>query len=192
MLGNFLLVNVTLVLSRFMSVFRIGKSLHHFQVVLQTIHLHNPVQRILVTLARINRGLYLLMDHVVWAGKVKLLNVNTGYWGRSAARFWLLAVIFSLCRDLYELWLALRVEQSRLRHDTTGGSQTLSTAVQRTLRNNPAVVLDTAKNTTDIFLPLQSLEYVSLPSGVIGLLGVASSLCGLASIWQDTLKLKYS
>lgn len=172
--------------------FRIGKSFHHFQVALKTIHLANPVQQFLVTVARINRGLYLLMDHVVWVGKVKLLDVDTGKWNRAAARFWLLAVIFGLCRDLYELWKALRVEQSRLQHDTTGGSQTLGTALERTMHNNPAVVVDTVKNATDIFLPLQSLEVFNLPSGVIGLLGVVSSLCGLASIWEDALKLKYS
>ena len=128
----------------------------------------------------------------MWVGKVKLFDVNTGKWGRAAARFWLLAVIFGLCRDLYELWKAMRVEQSRLQHDTTGGSQTIRTALQRTVRNNPAVMVDTVKNATDIFLPLQSLEFVNLPGGVIGLLGVVSSLCGLASIWEDTLKLKYS
>lgn len=172
--------------------FRIGKSFHHFHVALKTIHLHNPVQQLLVTLARINRGLYLLMDHIVWVGKVKLLDVNTAKWSHAAARFWLLAVIFSLCRDLYELWAALMVERSRLRHDTTGGSQTLRTALERTAHNNPAIVMDTVKNVTDVFLPLQSLEFINLPGGVIGLLGVVSSLCNLASIWEGTLKLKYS
>lgn len=173
--------------------FRLGKSFDHLRVAFQTIHLKDPIQRFLITFAKINRFLFLLFDHLVWAGRVKLLKVDTKRWTKNSARFWLLAVVCCLLRDMYDFFCALRIEQVRLKHDSTGAEKTLKNAVTRTICNNSALVLDFVKNGADIFLPISQLDIGSgLSSGLIGILGVVSSICSLATIWNEALKLRYS
>ena len=174
-------------------VFRLGKSLDHLRLALQTIHLANPVHRILITLSKINYGLYLLMDHVVWATKMKLLQVDGTTWNRAASHFWALAVLFGLLRDLYDLMMAIRVEHSRVTQDQgRGGGKSLSVAISRTMFSHPSIVVDLVKNSTDIFIPLSNLQLVRVSSGVVGVMGMISSLCGLITLWNEPLKLKYS
>jgi hypothetical protein len=52
-----------------------------------------------------------------------------------------------------------------------------------------ALLVDTAKNACDIFIPLTALNYTRLSSGAVGLLGAASSLAGLLTITHPQLKL---
>ena len=130
---------------------------------------------------------------MVWAGRLKLFGIDPVRWNKHSTRFWLLSIILSLLRDCYDLFRAVRVEQSRLKHDGTGAKKNLTTAFYRTVQNNPAVVLDTVKNSADIVLPLAQLDMGrGISSGWVGLMGVVSSICTLAAIWNESLKLRYS
>ena len=158
-----------------------------------TIHLKDPAQRVLITLSKLCRFLFLTLDHLVWAGRLKLFGINSARWSKHSTRFWFLAIVFGLARDLYDIFQAIRVELSRLKHDTTGAGRSLRTAVQRAVYNNPALVLDTVKNCTDIVLPISALDFgKGVSSGWVGLMGVVSTTCSLVSIWNETLKLRYS
>ena len=175
------------------AVFRVGKSLDQLRVALHTLHLANPIHRLLITLSKINRGLYLLFDHVVWAAKLKLITADAARWNKTVSRFWAIAVMFGLLRDIYDLFAAFKTE---LAQTATQGRRSrgrpLSSAVSRTFVNHPAVVLDLLKNSTDIFIPLSNLQVVNMSSGAVGLMGVVSSLCGLIALWNDSLKLQHS
>ena len=163
------------------------------RLALQTIHLANPVHRLLITLSKINQGLYLLLDHVVWAAKMKLLQVDIATWNKAASRFWALAVLFGLLRDIYDFLMALRVERSRVTQDQErGGRKPMSAVVCRTVANHPSIMVDLVKNATDIFIPLSNLQLVRLSPGAVGVMGMISSLCGLLTLWSEPLKLRYS
>lgn len=164
------------------------------RVALHTLHLANPVHRLLITFSKINRGLYLLFDHVVWAAKLKLITTDTAKWSRIASRFWAISVLLGLLRDIYDLLAAIKMEQSRTtaQDRNTRSRRSLSSALSRTVVNHPAVVLDLVKNSTDIFIPLGNLKVVNMSSGAVGLMGVVSSLCGLIALWNDSFKLQYS
>ena len=170
-----------------------GKSFDHLRVAMQTIHLKDPFQRLVITLAKLSRFLFLLFDHLVWFGRLRLFRVDAEKWSYRSTRFWFLGIFFGLLRDFYDLFSALRVEQSRLKHDSTGAKKNIATAVSRLMQNNPALVLDTVKNSTDLFLPLSHFEFAKgISPGWVGLMGVVSTSCSLVAIWNESLKLRYS
>ena len=180
-----------------LAVFRLGKSIDSFRAALQTIHLRNPLLRLLVTLTKINRGLYLIIDHLIWAYRMKLVQVNIDAWSKHANRFWLLAIFLGLLRDLYELLRAVHVERKRLQQYSSGPESkqvSVSTVslLQNVASNNPAVVVDLIKNSADMFIPVSRLDILYIPSGIVGLLGVVSSLAGITADFNEHLKLKFS
>lgn len=173
--------------------FRLGKSIDSFLAALQTIHLTNPAQRLLVTLTKISRGLYLLIDHIIWASRMNLVSIDNRFWARLANRFWLLALFLSLLRDLYELVVAFRLEKKRLNQYSPSLTQNSPRAlIGNVLHANPALVIDSVKNMADLWIPVSRLDLVYLPSGIVGLLGVVSSLAGLMSAHNQHWRLKFS
>ena len=177
------------------AVFRLGRSVDSFRAALQTIHLANPLLRLITTLVKLNRGLYLLLDHLIWAGRMQLVRIDMEFWNKLSMRFWLLTIVLGLLRDLYEVALAVRIERSRLKqYSSSPGSSKSSPSVKKlavsVVRNNPALVI--VKNGTDVLIPAARLELVGVPSGVVGLLGVVSSIAGLMTIWDEHLRLKFS
>ena len=160
---------------------------------MQTIHLTNPMLRFLVTLTQISRGLFLLIDHLIWASRMHLVSIDDRFWGRLSNRFWLISIFLSLLRDLYELLVAVRLEKNRLNQYTPSSGHTSPRAlVSGAVCANPALVVDTIKNVTDIWIPASYLDLVALPSGVVGLVGVVSSLAGLVGSHDQRWRLKFS
>ena len=177
--------------------FRLGKSVDNFRAALQTIHLRNPLLRLLVTLTKLNRGLYLMIDHLVWAYRMRLVRINIDSWSKHANRFWLLAIFLALVRDTYEFIRAVHVERKRIQQYSSGpNSKETAVSIRSVLHsvvcNNPAVVVDLVKNSADFFIPLSRLDILYIPSGIVGLLGVVSSLAGISADFNEQLKLKFS
>lgn len=170
------------------SVFRLGTSVTQFRTALDTIHLQNPLLRFLITVTKLNRGFYLLIDHLVWASRMNLVTIKNQYWSRLANQCWLVALILGLLRDLYELFKAW----SSAREYQTYGQSVTTKEVCSVLQNNPAICVDLVKNGGDLFIPLSRLDLIYLPGGVVGLLGVVSSLAGLLATYNERLKLKFS
>ncbi len=162
-----------------------------FRTALQTIHLHNPLLRFIVTLVKINRGVYLLIDHLIWAHRMNLISIDSKRWSRLSNRFWFFAIFLGLVRDIYELLKAYRVEKERLSQYQSYES-VAAKAAGNVIQNSGAVCVDVVKNCGDFFIPLSRLDIIYLPGGVVGLLGVVSSLAGLIGTYNDHLKLKFS
>ena len=164
-----------------------------FQGALRTIHLANPILRLLITLTKLNRGIYLLFDHVIWAARMKLAIIDMNYWQRLANRFWLVTIVLGLLRDMYDLLVAIQEEKKRLiQYGGSGKSASGVRVIANVVRNNPPLIIDIVKNGADALIPASRLDLVYIPSGIIGILGVVSSLAGLVSTWDDRLRLKFS
>ena len=98
---------------------------------------------------------------------------------------------------MYELMRAVHVERKRLQQYSSGPdskemSVSVWSAVKSSACNNPAVVVDLVKNTADLFIPVSRLDILYIPSGIVGLLGVVSSLAGITADFNEQLKLKFS
>ena len=111
----------------------------------------------------------------------------------------MLAICLGLMRDFYELFRAVHVERKRLQQYSsgpdskeTGAVVSTWTLVQNVASNNPAIVVDLVKNSADIWLPISRLDILYIPSGIVGLLGVVSSLAGITADFNEQLKLKFS
>lgn len=174
-----------------------GKSVDNFRAALQTVHLRNPLLRLLITLTKLNRGLYLVIDHLIWAYRMKLVKVNIDTWNKHANRFWLLAICLGLLRDVYEFLRAVRIERKRLQQYSNGPdskemSVSMWSVLQNVAYNNPSVMVDLVKNSADLFIPVSRLDILYIPSGIVGLLGVVSSLAGIMAEFNEQLKLKFS
>lgn len=50
-------------------------------------------------------------------------------------------------------------------------------------------MVDTLKNTCDLFIPMAALGYVRLSPGTVGMLGVVSSVAGIAALINPMYKL---
>ena len=59
---------------------------------------------------------------------------------------------------------------------------------QRLVDNIP-VWMDTIRNSSDVWLPMASLNYISISPGTQGVLGVISSIVGMLTVWNSSLKL---
>ncbi len=174
--------------------FRLGKSVDNFRGAFQTIHLGEPMLRTLVTLVKLNRGIYLLYDHVLWAARMNLVVIDNKYWVTYSNRFWLFSIVLCLIRDCYEILKCFRAERQRL--ESASGGQIVGVSMGQSLHkvfvNNPTVTIDLIKNVSDFFIPAARLDLVGVPEGVIGLMGVVSSIAGLVVACNDNLKLKFS
>ena len=179
-------------------VFRMGKSLEMIQAAKRALRIPDGFLKIVVPLAKIGSSLYLFCDHLIWLAKMRLWARDEQYWSRQAFRFWLFSLIMALMRDAYELVLDYRVESQRLKTNSktlassSSSAPTVPSTLSSILYNHKALILDVTKNSADIFIPLDRLGLVSLPSGVVGLMGTMSSLIGLYTDWDEQAKLKYS
>ncbi|XP_077989540.1 peroxisomal membrane protein 11B-like [Glandiceps talaboti] len=206
--------NLENTLSATRKLLRFGKSFDLIQETLKTIHLPDIFLRVTITLAKLNQAIYLLVDHALWAEKTGLLQLDKKYYRKLSARFWLVTLILSLARNLYEILLLVktmfRLYKSKKSDDsgsnnnqrncyvTSGGATVDSISagvlqvslVRRCLQDNPPLALDTLKNCADIFLPLSSLGYIRLSSALQGILGMISSVIGVMTVWNSDYKLR--
>lgn len=173
-----------------------GRSLEQMDAARKALHATDSFVRVVVPLSKIASGLYLFCDHFVWIARMKLGSLDEKRWSRFSARFWLLSLILCLARDVYEFICMFAAESRRLKQNSksllpSSRPSPLGTCISVLVHHQP-LILDTVKNSADIFIPLDNLQYLKLPAGVIGLLGTLSSVIGLYTVWNETMKLKQS
>lgn len=143
---------------------------------------------------------YLFVDHFIWAAKLDLIRSDPKRLARTAAWFWLTAILANLTRNFYDIAVIVRAELRRRKkvHQQKGISRGAvvessgqfgpCAVVARVLDERP-VVVDTLKNAADVFLPLATLELFKTSEGFQGIMGMVSSYMGLLATWNPALKL---
>lgn len=186
---------------------RLGNTVSAIETAKRTIHLADPVVNLCLTMANINRALYFLCDNVVWARSLGLIqNVDAERWRLNASRFYFVTLVLNLTRDAYDIsqLMAQRARdkhmQERMRQHLDDSHQVAEVVVpqldaflfllQESLRANPAVALDTLKNICDLFIPMNHLGIYKTNGGVVGFCGLVSSLLGIVTLLQPSLKIK--
>lgn len=176
---------------------RLGNSAEALEAAKRTIHLKDSVLRLCLTLSHLNRAMYFACDNLLWAGKTGLLpSLDQRKWSQRSFRYYLLALILNLIRDVYELRLLVECEV-RMRGTKVEDSHTTFTGVTSQLQlllsvlhHNPPLLLDLVKNSCDLFVPLDRLGLYSTGPGWVGACGLTSSLLSILSIVHPWLKLK--
>ncbi|XP_077320105.1 peroxisomal membrane protein 11B isoform X2 [Lithobates pipiens] len=187
--------------------FRLGNSVDALESAKRAIHLSDVVLRFCITVSHLNRAMYFACDNILWLGKTGLSReMDQEKWSQRSFRYYLFSLIMNLSRDLYELKLLMEAEtgskrsSSRLAAENgvvSRGSPSHHQMVVlqlrlliHVLRSNPPLLLDLAKNTCDLFIPLDKLGLYKTNPGFVGLCGLTSSILSILSIVYPWLKLK--
>uniref|UniRef100_U5EKK5 Putative peroxisomal bioproteinsis protein peroxin n=1 Tax=Corethrella appendiculata TaxID=1370023 RepID=U5EKK5_9DIPT len=174
-------------LSLFRKLLRFGKGFEVLYSSIKTSHFNDLILKITVTISRIASGLFLLYDHLIWlsrAGFAKTIDLKSCM--ERSNRFWLISLAMNLCRDYYEL---LKIYNDYYRRNYQNIRHNSPSKVSRTIvLENKGLVVDTIKNTCDIFIPLNTLGYTKFSPMFIGLLGVTSSIAGLLPLLHNQYK----
>jgi len=141
----------------------------------------DPIMRMTLIIAKIANALYLLADHFIWVGRVGILRVNLEKWNKVANKYWLLTIVMSLIKDIYEIVKILQHEKNAFKHH-----------ILSYLKNHKEITMDIVKNGCDLFIPLTALGITKFTPGTLGLLGITSSLIGLYMIIDPLYKLSPS
>lgn len=98
-------------------------------------------------------------------------------WSRTSNKFWLVAIVASLSRDIAELCRIIPPLLLSPPHARPWKNSGLT--LLRVAGLHRALLLDLVKNLADFWIPYSSLGHVTLEPGTIGLLGVVSSMAAI-------------
>lgn len=176
---------------------RLGNSAEALEAAKRSIHLKDSVLRLCLTLSHLNRAMYFACDNLLWAGKTGLLSsLDQRKWSQRSFRYYLLALILSLVRDVYELRLLMECEarskgtKAEDPQTTSSGATSQVQLLLSVLHHNPPLLLDLVKNSCDLFVPLDRLGLYSTGPGWVGACGLTSSVLSILTIVHPWLKLK--
>lgn len=182
---------------------RIGKSLDMIQGAVNSLKVENKFIRMCLLLTKLSMSGYLFIDHFIWASKLELISTDSKRLARSAAWFWLVAILAGLARNFYDIVVILQAElrrRAKLRQQSRSKGFGRTDAVESARHTHPCglmvrlmaekpLMIDTVKNAADVFLPLATLELFKTSEGFQGLMGMVSSYMGLLATWNPALKL---
>lgn len=167
---------------------RFGKSLDFLQGALKSVHLKDTTLRLTITMSKLNQACFLMFDHIIYAHNIGLINADKKKWSNISAKFWVASLILNLTRNLYDIINILQemnadIEQNRNTSKPRNGNLT------KAVMDNKPVFLDLVKNLADLVLPLTTLGKLNASPGMQGFLGFVSSVAGIVTVWDPTLKL---
>lgn len=182
-------------------VLRFGKSVEVLHGTLKTIHLSDAWLAFTLTVNRICSSIFLLTDHIIWISRSGLVkDIDTAKWTQRSNRYWVISLVMSLVRDVYEINRVVSSFSSYKSLTSCLASSILSIRNPKDvslclmslldfLITYKHLTIDTIKNAADLFIPLNGLGYVKLSPRVIGFLGMVSSIAGLIVIFNPQCKL---
>ncbi|KAG5674600.1 hypothetical protein PVAND_004554 [Polypedilum vanderplanki] len=195
------LKNLEFILSSFRKLLRFGKSFEVFYSSLKSIHYSDAWIAFTSTVTKICQAIFLLTDHIIWLSRSGLFkNIDTPKWSQRSNRYWVVSLIMSIIRDVYEINRVISsftsykdltqcIASSMFSIRSTKDITRCASSLAEFLVTYKHITIDTIKNVCDLFIPLNGLGYTKLSPKVIGLLGVISSLMGLIVVLDPSCKL---
>nr|XP_046164040.1 peroxisomal membrane protein 11A [Oncorhynchus gorbuscha] len=186
---------------------RLGNTVNSIDAAKRTLQLSDPVLRLCLTVANLNRALYFICDNVLWARNVGLVpGIDKERWSLNASCCYFLSLVMSLTRDVYVITQTMvqrtrdRQFQKKMDQHLNDNPDVATVIVPQldaflfllfeSLKSHPSVTLDTLKNICDIFIPLDRLGVYRSNPGVVGFCGLISSLLGIVSVLHPSLKIQ--
>lgn len=136
-----------------------------------------------------------------WLSRTGLFrSIDTKKWNLVANKYWLMAIIMNLVRDLYEIFRLIDLKRAARASGVTQRCHSIEMSSCRSLGKlalisysqlhlHKNIVVDTVKNMCDVFIPLTALGYTKLSPRTVGVLGAISSVAGLLALIQPDAKL---
>ncbi|XP_071826200.1 peroxisomal membrane protein 11B-like [Apostichopus japonicus] len=158
--------------------FRMARTLDFLQKALDALGKKDETEKALEVLGYLFKAIWLFSDHLIWFGKIKLIQIDTKQWGQRSAWCWLAANSTLAARDLYKLQQLIIQAEELKQSGNSSHRGNLPGDMQK-------VKLQLAVDLCDILIPLASLGYINKGLGAAG--GVTSSLIGGYLVWEKNI-----
>ncbi|ESP01627.1 hypothetical protein LOTGIDRAFT_139407 [Lottia gigantea] len=161
--------------------FRMGNSFDLMIKVKDSFKGPDAYQALLGVITHSFKALWLVMDHVIWLGKVETVQIQMKTWSQWASRAWLVSLVTATVIDVHKLNdIKAQIIKAKTPHGQSDHHHRNN--VQLLKRDFHGAQLTFLKDFCDIFIPLSSLNYVS--PGLAALCGVTSSAIGFKLEWE--------
>jgi hypothetical protein len=159
--------------------FRFAKSLAHFQSAAKTYSEESDVVvKATSVVQQLALALWLLYDHVIWAGKLNVIKTDRlPIYSRRANIFWLVAMLMGILKSIYLLQQTQKISAS---------SATKADSLASLKKRQQEIFLELVRNIFDVPIPLTALSQKAgalIPSGIVGLFGTFTSFIGIYQAW---------
>lgn len=171
-------LEAALALSR--KLFRMGNCLELSQKALEALSTPHHLMRLLGVSAQGFKAIWLILDHIIWFGKVDIIQINHATWNKWSSWSWLIALASATILDLIKLTrLQAKVEAEMLQQKSAGSHPEVLSQFKIEKHN---MQLTFWRDFCDLFIPLSSLHYAN--SGLGAFCGLLSSLIGFQQEWE--------
>ncbi|CAL1526067.1 unnamed protein product [Lymnaea stagnalis] len=157
--------------------FRLGNCVDLAHKAVEALATPNVDLRILTFVSQATKALWLLIDHMLWFGKVGIIKIDQMFWTSWSLRAWLVALATASIADM----IKLQNVQNKLHlfRKQNGKQAKISEKLQIEMHS---VRMNFWRDFCDLFIPLGGLSYVS--PGFSALTGVISSVIGFQQEWE--------
>ena len=163
--------------------------MEHLRSAAVSINIDDPILRYSITLSRISQAFQLLFDNFYLFSRLGLIRLEQGQMQSLATKFWLYADLLNLIRAGYEIQREMKDQQKRQKSNLKNYNHSFYGTCKSVVKRRPDLFIDLAKNLTDVWVPLNSLNITNHSPGVVGLCGTVSSVLSAMTIWDRSLKL---
>ncbi|KAF8740594.1 hypothetical protein AX14_007976 [Amanita brunnescens Koide BX004] len=176
---------------------RLGKPIEHLQAALRAVLTTAPAGEHLTTIGRqISYFFFLSYDAIVWANAIKFITLKpetSQKISKKSFQFWFAGILFSIINGVLKTSRMVK-EAKRLKATKTWGGKDLADEAARETRLN-AIKMSRAATSQqllvdwlDIWIPATGAGLVNVNEGVLGILGLVSSLIGMKAQWNAIAK----
>ncbi|TGZ78165.1 peroxisomal biogenesis factor 11 [Ascodesmis nigricans] len=164
---------------------RLGKNLEHAKAVSVALESKgDPIKSYLTAGRQLGYFGYLTLDNLAFFHLTSIRRFSPETAKKitlNSQKFWFMGLFFSLLNSLYTL-RALADEESRVKKTEAEGRL----AVERIAKQRKQVKTQLLSDACDVWLPVSSIGWWKLDDGVLGLLGLVSSVIGVRSAWRKS------
>lgn len=157
--------------------FRIGNSIDLAHKAVDALSIPNTGMMLLALTSHSMKALWLVIDHMLWFGKVGLTEVNLPFWTRWSLRAWLVAMTAATISGMLKIQQA---DNKLARFQKENGKDAkVPGSLQAELHS---ARLNFWRDLCDMFIPMGGLGYAS--PGFAAFCGFLSSLIGFHQEWE--------
>ncbi|KAJ3052878.1 Peroxisomal membrane protein PMP27 [Rhizophlyctis rosea] len=170
---------------------RVGRQVEFANAITKASSIKDDIIRKTTQLKQLFLAIWIAHDSLQWAhtaGVYFFTDIKT--YNRRGLKFWLAALIVSTLGNLHRL----RMNSIRIAHETkavhlarTKGveDEDARQGIRTLLQERQKIVWATVQDGLDILIPASGLEYVNVQSGIIGLVGMFTSVLGGYTHWNS-------
>jgi len=169
---------------------RLGKPMEHLQSALRAAQTTSEVKEQLTTIARqLSYFGYLTYDTMIWANAIKFITLKpemSQKVQKISNRFWLAGILFSITHAAFKAGrLTKETREIRSLEEKKLGEENARVSQLRALRTARAATRQQfIIDLLDVWLPASNLGLVNLNDGILGTVGVISSVLALQTQWR--------